>query len=192
MTDNKSVFAFHPENDRRSNCLFAVPKKGRLYEKCLKVLEGSGIEYDRPNRLDVAYCTSLPLTIVFLPAADIAKYVAEGNVDIGITGTDVVQESDVQVDTIFRLGFGKCKLCVQAPVSSPYKTAEELSGKRIVTSFPFLTKQLFDKYDTPDRQTSLLLISTRILKLILLYIRYQICIWFSRSCLWFRSCRCCC
>ena len=43
--------------------------------------------------MDVAKCTSLPITIVFLPASDIATYVGEGNVDIGITGLDVVKES---------------------------------------------------------------------------------------------------
>lgn len=60
-----------------------------------------GIQYDRPHRLDVAHCTTLPLTLVFLPAADIATYVGEGNVDLGITGIDVVRESQADhVDSI--------------------------------------------------------------------------------------------
>jgi ATP phosphoribosyltransferase len=58
----------------------------------------------QPNRLDVAQCTSLPITLVFLPAADIASYVGEGNVDAGITGLDVVQESDVDVDIVMVRG----------------------------------------------------------------------------------------
>jgi len=89
-----------------------------------------------------------------LPAADIATYVGEGNVDIGITGIDVVQESEVEVETILNLGFGKCKLCIQAPAHSEIKSAEELSGKRIVTSFPNLTRNYFARYDTSDRKTS--------------------------------------
>lgn len=36
--------------------------------------------------MDIALSTNLPLTLVFLPAADIAQYVGEGNIDIGITG----------------------------------------------------------------------------------------------------------
>jgi len=51
------------------------------------------MRFHRPARLDVAKCSSLPITIVFLPASDIATYVGEGNVDIGITGLDVVKES---------------------------------------------------------------------------------------------------
>lgn len=35
-----------PEN----NCVFAVPKKGRLYEPTMKLLEGAGIQYSRVTR----------------------------------------------------------------------------------------------------------------------------------------------
>lgn len=52
------------------------------------------------------------------------------------------------------LGFGKCKLCVQAPVKDAVKDAKELAGKRIVTSFPRLCKKFFDKHDSPDYPTS--------------------------------------
>lgn len=94
------LWSFDKEKER-PNCLLAVPKKGRLFEKCSKLLLGAGLHFDRPNRLDVAHCTSMPLTIVFVPAADIPSYVGEGNVDIGITGIDVLQESEVEnVDTV--------------------------------------------------------------------------------------------
>merc|ERR1711884_550068 len=71
----------------------------------------------------------------------------EGNVDVGITGIDIVEESEVNVDTILPLGFGKCKLCLQGPVAHHIKDASELAGKRIVTSFPHLTKKFFDPLD---------------------------------------------
>jgi ATP phosphoribosyltransferase len=77
-----------------------VPKKGRLYDQVMKLLLGAGLDHHRPNRLDVAHCKNLPLTIVFLPASDIASYVGEGNVDAGITGIDVVEESEVEVERI--------------------------------------------------------------------------------------------
>lgn len=125
----------------------AVPKKGRLYEKASDMLKGAGIEYRREARLDVAVCIGLPLTLVFLPAADIATFVGEGNVDLGITGVDVVEESQVVVERVVDLGFGKCKLCVQAQVSKNIKDAAELAGGRIVTSFPHLTKNFFDPLD---------------------------------------------
>lgn len=129
------------------NCKFAIPKKGRLYDKVVELLKGAGIEFRRKDRLDVALCVGLPITLVFLPAADIAKFVGDGNVDVGITGWDVVKESMVQVDKIMDLGFGKCKLSVQAPVVDKITSVEMLAGKRIATSFPDVTKAFFKEYD---------------------------------------------
>eukprot|EP00553_Chaetoceros_curvisetus_P001141 CAMPEP_0204615828 /NCGR_PEP_ID=MMETSP0717-20131115/3217_1 /ASSEMBLY_ACC=CAM_ASM_000666 /TAXON_ID=230516 /ORGANISM="Chaetoceros curvisetus" /LENGTH=295 /DNA_ID=CAMNT_0051628859 /DNA_START=76 /DNA_END=963 /DNA_ORIENTATION=- len=129
------------------NCKFAIPKKGRLFEKVAELLKGSGIEYHREARLDVALCKNLPITLVFLPASDIAKYVGEGNVDIGITGLDVVEESNVEVDRVMDLGFGGCKLCVQAPVADNVTDVSTLAGGRIVTSFPHLTEKFFNPMD---------------------------------------------
>jgi hypothetical protein len=53
--------------------LLAVPKKGRLFERVINILKGAGLDHIRANRLDVAPCLRQPVTIVFLPAADIAK-----------------------------------------------------------------------------------------------------------------------
>lgn len=97
----------------------------------------------REPRLDVAECKRLPVTMVFLPACDIATYVAEGNVDLGITGEDIIAESNVDVKVLCRLGIGKCRLCVQAPIGT-VKDVRELAGKRIVTSFPHLAQKFFD------------------------------------------------
>jgi ATP phosphoribosyltransferase len=141
MGDRDSVIP--PEN-----CRLAIPKKGRLHDKVTEMLNAAGMKFRREPRLDIAMCVDLPLTLVFLPASDIAKYVGEGNVDIGITGIDVVQESNVTVEHIMSLGFGQCKLCVQAPVRDRITNVEQLAGKRIVTSFPFLAKQFFDPIDT--------------------------------------------
>lgn len=126
------------------NLLFAVPKKGRLHESIVRMLKGSGFDYSRPERLDIAHCKDLPISFVFLPASDIATYVGEGNVDLGITGEDIVAESEVHVEVLLKLGFGKCRLCVQAPVADALHDAAKLCGKRIVTSFPNVTKKYFE------------------------------------------------
>jgi ATP phosphoribosyltransferase len=52
------------------------------------------------------------------------------------------------------LGFGKCRLSVQAPVKSGITGAAELSGARIVTSFPALTRAFFDKFDAKSGKTT--------------------------------------
>jgi ATP phosphoribosyltransferase len=147
-TSKPRASSFHSHDPERF--LFAVPKKGRLYNKCLKLLEGAGIDFFRPNRLDIAQSTSLPLTLVFLPAKDIALYVYQGMVDMGITGEDIIQESCADVDVVMKLGLGKCKLCLQAPVPHQIKSAKELVGKRIVTSFVNLSKKYFHALPNGD------------------------------------------
>ncbi|KAJ3769492.1 hypothetical protein FB446DRAFT_747726 [Lentinula raphanica] len=129
--------------------LFAIPKKGRLYEKCLSILAGADIQFRRHARLDVCLALNQPIALVFLPASDIPSFVGKGNVDLGITGHDVILESQMQehVTEELRLGFGKCALQVQVPEAGPIKTVEDLAGKRVVTSFEVLSGEYFGKID---------------------------------------------
>ena len=130
------------------HAILAVPKKGRLYDKVMKMLDGAGLDYTRPERVDVAVCTNLPIVLVFLPASDIATFVGEGNVDLGITGQDHILESGVDVDLLIQLGFGKCSLSVQAPVAAQVTDVKAaLAGKRIATSFPRIAADYFKKLD---------------------------------------------
>lgn len=128
--------------------LLAVPKKGRMNATIIEMLNGAGFDYKRPDRIDIAHCRDLPISIVFLPAADIATYVSDGNVDLGITGEDIVAESGANTNVLMELGFGKCRLSVQAPKDSNVTDPAQLAGKRIVTSFPVLTEAFFKKYET--------------------------------------------
>ncbi|KAJ7388912.1 ATP phosphoribosyltransferase (ATP-PRTase) (ATP-PRT) [Desmophyllum pertusum] len=134
--------------------LMAVPKKGRLYDQCIGLLERAGIKYRKKVRLDLALCTSLNMALVFLPASDIALYVSQGRIDMGITGKDVVAESGGEVHEILKLGFGKCKLAVQAAVTSNISSTKELVGKRIVTSFPNVARKYFAQFD-PENTTKI-------------------------------------
>ncbi|KAK9248614.1 hypothetical protein V1506DRAFT_528376 [Lipomyces tetrasporus] len=131
-------------NDR---LLFAVPKKGRLYQQCLELLKGADIQFNRSNRLDIALCTNLPIALVFLPAADIPRFVGEGRVSLGITGQDQVAESNIDVREIIDLGFGSCKLQVEVPENGAFSDPRQLVGKSIVTSFTSLTEQYFRKLE---------------------------------------------
>ncbi|KAE8232722.1 hypothetical protein CF326_g2241 [Tilletia indica] len=147
--------------------LFAIPKKGRLYEKCLELLSGADVQFKRAHRLDVALVQNLPIALVFLPAADIPRFVGQGNVDLGITGQDMVAEAGPQIGTlvteVIELGFGKCKLQVQVPEKvdetaplapgetvesrKPITSVEGLVGKKVATSFDTLAGAYFKKLD---------------------------------------------
>ncbi|KAH9037005.1 ATP phosphoribosyltransferase [Lactarius pseudohatsudake] len=129
--------------------LFAIPKKGRLHEKCLTLLAGADIQFRRPNRLDVCLVQNHPIALVFLPASDIPSFVGKGNVDLGITGHDVILEAQMEahVSETLRLGFGKCALQVQVPEAAPVHSVDALAGKRIVTSFEVLAGHFFADVD---------------------------------------------
>lgn len=94
----------------------------------------------------------------------------EGQVDLGITGYDQVQEYEAGVrgnciwrksgaeadpedgkprgcETVMDLGFGACKLQVQVPVKGGYASGEDLIGKNIGTSFVHLTEEYFAKLE---------------------------------------------
>lgn len=118
----------------------------------MELLEGADIQFKRAHRLDVALVQNHAMALVFLPAADIPRFVGEGNVDLGITGQDMVAEAGEVVSNLvheeLQLGFGKCSLQVQVPESSTsLKTAEDLIGKKVATSFDYLAGQYFKGLD---------------------------------------------
>ncbi|KAH3675925.1 hypothetical protein WICMUC_002221 [Wickerhamomyces mucosus] len=127
-------------NHLTDKLLFAVPKT-------IQLLKGSDVEFHRSSRLDIAISTNLPVALIFLPAADIPTFVGEGRCDLGITGVDQVEESEVDVELALDLKFGKCKLQVQVPTNGPYKEPSQLIGKTIVSSFTTLTTKYFEKLE---------------------------------------------
>ncbi|KAH8878844.1 HisG-domain-containing protein [Thozetella sp. PMI_491] len=156
-------------NHLEGRLLFAVPKKGRLLQASLNLLEGADIQFRRENRLDIALVKNLNIALIFLPAADIPTFVGEGRVDLGITGFDQVQEHDAGVravararrmsgerptegkeqgcETVMELGFGACKLQVQAPAKGVYAEGRDLVGKNIGTSFVHLATEYFARLE---------------------------------------------
>lgn len=116
------------------------------------MLQGADVQFKRAHRLDVALVQNHPMALVFLPAADIPRFVGEGNVDLGITGQDMVAEAGDKLSNLIQeeleLGFGKCSLQVQVPESSTLlKSAEDLVGKKVATSFDFLAGKYFADLD---------------------------------------------
>ena len=127
---------------RKEKLLLAIPKKGRLNAESEDVLQQAGILFKRSFRSDIALCKTLSLGIVFLPAKDIPSYVASGDIDLGISGEDLLLESKLQVNKKFSLNYGKCKLCLLAPVRNILQKKQELV---VATSYPVLTKKFFQQ-----------------------------------------------
>ncbi|EEB09535.1 ATP phosphoribosyltransferase [Schizosaccharomyces japonicus yFS275] len=140
-------------NHLEDRLLFAVPKKGRLYQTCLNILKGADIKFRRNPRLDIALVQNLPIALVFLPAADIPQFVGLGRVHMGITGQDQIAEArlrvgeKLKVEELLNLKFGSCKLQVQVPEKGSITDVKQLVGKRIVTSFTHLARDYFNNIE---------------------------------------------
>jgi ATP phosphoribosyltransferase len=78
--------------------------------------------------------------IVFLRTADIPVLAAEGAIDLGITGADLIAESGKDLVHRLDLGVGNCRLALCVDVDADLKDASDLDGKRVATSFPEITK----------------------------------------------------
>lgn len=133
-------------SDLRNNLRIGIPSKGRLSELASDLLSEAGLNFRRQNRSLFARVKDKPIDIIFLRTDDIPVLCAEGAIDMGITGSDLVLESEVDVTTRMELGVGKCRLAVCVPEDSPVKSVAELDGKRIATTFPKITKQYLEKH----------------------------------------------
>jgi ATP phosphoribosyltransferase len=84
----------------------------------------------------------------FVRAQEVARYVAHGFFDCGLTGWDWVQENNADVVEVCDLVYSRAStlksrwvLCV--PESSPVKTAADLTGKRVATELVETTRRWF-------------------------------------------------
>lgn len=78
----------------------------------------------------------MPIDILFLRDDDIPEYVQDGVADLGIVGSNLLNESNARVESLLSLDFGYCSLAIAVPEQSIYKNVSELSGKKIATSYP--------------------------------------------------------
>jgi ATP phosphoribosyltransferase len=118
----------------------AVPNKGTLSEPATEILSEAGYR----RRTDPKDLTVIdPVNHVeffFLRPKDIAIYVGSGQLDFGITGRDLVRDSDAPVRERLALGFGSSSFRYAGPAGRDWTTAD-LSGKRIATAYPNLVRK---------------------------------------------------
>jgi ATP phosphoribosyltransferase len=123
----------------------ALPNKGRLAEPAVALLHDAGLDFEYSERRLTAPVRNVDLELLFVRTEDIAEYVADGVVDLGITGQDLIAErGDDALDPILRLGFGACSLVLAVPRNGAER-AEDLAGCRIATGFPRLTAQFLQE-----------------------------------------------
>jgi ATP phosphoribosyltransferase len=141
--------------ERDTNLRIGLPSKGRLSEISSELLTQAGLSFRRQTRGLFARVRGLPIDLVFLRTDDIPTLCAEGAIDMGFTGSDLVEEAGADVETRMRLGVGRCRLAICVPDDSPIQQAGELNSKRIATSFPNITSSYLAGHDADAHLVSL-------------------------------------
>ncbi len=113
----------------------AVPNKGQLSDPARDMLREAGYAAAANSRELVVQDPDNDVEFFFLRPRDIATYVGRGTLDVGITGEDLLADSGSQASTILELGFAPSTFRLAAPQGTA-KTASDLAGKRIATSYP--------------------------------------------------------
>lgn len=137
------------------NLKIGIPSKGRLSELATALLNQAGLQFRRQERTLFALVKHLPVDIIFLRTDDIPILCAEGAIDLGITGSDLVDESGTDVQIRMPMGVGHCRLSLCVPEDSQITDASQLNGKRVATSFPNVTRKYLAAHQAEARMVEL-------------------------------------
>jgi len=112
----------------------AVPNKGALSQSASEILREAGYR----QRDDAKQLTLIDeengVEFFYLRPRDIALYVGEGTLDVGITGRDLLLDSGAKAEEALELGFGRSRFRFAGPAGR-YSDLSELAGTRIATSY---------------------------------------------------------
>ena len=121
----------------------ALPSKGRISDPAVKLLEKAGIGLkDTANRKLFSETNDKEISVMFTRAADIPEFVADGAADLGMTGLDLIEEKEADVEILEDLKFGRTNLVLAAPEESDINSLEDIKyGAVVATEFPNLTEK---------------------------------------------------
>jgi ATP phosphoribosyltransferase len=112
----------------------AIPNKGSLSQSASDILREAGYKQRTDGKQLTLTDGDNGVEFFYLRPRDIALYVGEGTLDIGITGRDLLLDSGAKAEEVLKLGFGQSRFRFAARPGSVTSTAD-LAGKRIATSY---------------------------------------------------------
>jgi ATP phosphoribosyltransferase len=129
---------------RNGSVRVALPNKGRLAEDTRRLFERAGLSAEFRDGRALVASLGEGFEALWVRAQDIPEFVADGAADVGVTGLDLVRESERQVRELLDLGFGRCRLVVAVTEESSIAAAAGIApGTRVATPFPRLTERYF-------------------------------------------------
>jgi ATP phosphoribosyltransferase len=122
----------------------AVPNKGQLADPARSMLTEAGYLRSATTRDLVVHDPENDVEFFFLRPRDIAIYVGEGTLDVGITGRDMLLDSGANADEILTLGFAPSSFRLAAPTGMATVPAD-LDGRTIATSYAGLLEAYLER-----------------------------------------------
>lgn len=122
----------------------AVPNKGSLSDSAIEALREAGYRQRTDSRDLTLIDPENDIEFYYLRPRDIALYVASGELEVGITGRDLLIDSGAVAQEILALNFGKSTFRFAAPVGVTL-SENDLEGKRVATAYPGLVSSYFAK-----------------------------------------------
>lgn len=117
----------------------AVPNKGSLAQSATEILRESGYRQRSDSKELTLTDAENGVEFFYLRPRDIALYVGEGTLDVGITGRDLLLDSGAHATEALSLGFGRSRFRFAGPAGE-FSSLTELAGKRIATSYDGLVR----------------------------------------------------
>ena len=132
----------------------AVPNKGVLSQSASEMLREAGYrQRDDAKRLTLIDDENR-VEFFYLRPRDIALYVGEGTLDVGITGRDLLHDSRAKAEEVLGLGFGRSRFRFAGPAGA-YTSLDELAGKRIATSYTGVVRAFLEEHSIEATVTRL-------------------------------------
>jgi ATP phosphoribosyltransferase len=141
-----------PSTPSKDRLRIALQKSGRLASDSLELLARCGVRIKSPKERLMLHAENFPLDVLFVRDDDIPQLVMDGVCDLGLVGTNVLEETALERAnngessgyTVEReLSFGRCRLCLAIPEERAFGGVADLNGLRIATTDPRLTGRYF-------------------------------------------------
>lgn len=127
----------------------AIPNKGRLSEDTRELFNQAGLDVQVRGERALTASLGDEFEAIFVRAQDVPEFVADGAADAGVTGFDLVSESERELDSLLDLEFGKCRLVVACREESSITSVAEIdASSRVATAFPSIARSYFSSVRT--------------------------------------------
>jgi ATP phosphoribosyltransferase len=126
--------------NREAALRIAVPNKGALSQAAEEMLRESGYRQRHDTKELTLIDAENGVEFFYLRPRDIALYVGEGTLDVGITGRDLLLDSGAKAEEVLGLGFGRSTFRFAGPIGQ-FHDISQLGGTRIATSYVAIVRQ---------------------------------------------------